>query len=180
MDACCLGKKAGVVVKVEYAGQETALLENGGDVAVGASMAGVKVDQFRGSGGGAGGRRWNLASSFLDQIGNVDAVVWEDVICIAGVVPLDVCELAKIGQVGVVETAVDKKFCHIGVLRFVVCGQLFSVKIKPICCCGESWRKRGEGGRHGGDGRRSAGMLGYSAWDMFVIWLWSVACRAVS
>ena len=40
-------------------------------------MAGVDVDRFRSGGGGAGGRRWDLTSGFLDQTGDGDAVVWK-------------------------------------------------------------------------------------------------------
>ena len=61
---------------LECAGQKTALLKNGGDVAVGASVASINVDHLGGGGGGAGGRRWNLTSGFLDQTRDVDAVVW--------------------------------------------------------------------------------------------------------
>ena len=95
-NACALGKETRVVGKVECTGQETALPENGDDVAKGAGMAGVDVDHFGGGGGGAGGRRWNLTSGFLDQTRDVDAVVWKNVICIGGVVPFDMCELAEV------------------------------------------------------------------------------------
>ena len=40
-----------------------------------------------------------------------------------------------------------------------------------ICSLWESCLKCGGGGFQGGWGRRSAGMLGKSAWDMFVSWL---------
>ena len=53
-NACGLGEKARVGIKVENAGQETALLQNGSDVAVGACVTGVDVNCFRGSGGGTG------------------------------------------------------------------------------------------------------------------------------
>ena len=42
---------------------------------MGASVAGVDVDCFWGSGGGTSGRRWYLASGLVDQTGNVDTVV---------------------------------------------------------------------------------------------------------
>ena len=59
-NACGLGEKARVGVKVEGAGQETALLEDGSDVTMGACVASVDVHCFWGSRGGTGGGRWVL------------------------------------------------------------------------------------------------------------------------
>ena len=75
-NACALGKETRVVGRVD-----------GGDVAKWASVACTDVDRFRSGGGGAGGRRWDLTSGFLDQTGDGDAVVGKSVVCIGGVIP---------------------------------------------------------------------------------------------
>ena len=82
-NACGLGEKARVGIKVENAGQEAALLQNGSDVALGACVTGVDVNCFRGSGGGTSGRRWYGSSGLVDQSGNVDAVVGKGVVGIS-------------------------------------------------------------------------------------------------
>ena len=130
-NACGLGEKARVGVKVEDAGQETALLQNGSDVAVGACVTGVDVNCFRGSGRGAGCRRWYGSSGLVDQTGNVDAVVGEGVVCISGIIPLHMGELAEVGQVVVSEADVSEKLCNVLVLWCVFRSQLCGVEIEP-------------------------------------------------
>ena len=65
-NACGLGEKARVGVKVEGAGQETALLQNGSDVAVGTCVTGIDVNCFWGSGSGTSGRWRYWASGLVD------------------------------------------------------------------------------------------------------------------
>ena len=110
-NACGLGEKARVGVKVESAGQETALLQNGSDVAVGACVTGIDVNCFRGSGSGTSGRRWYWAGGLVDQTGNVDAVVGKGVIGIGGIIHM--CELAEVCQVVEGEADVSKKLCYV-------------------------------------------------------------------
>ena len=54
-------------------------------------------------------------------------MVLVNVISVGGVIPFDVCELAKIGDILVSETAVD-----VCVLWFVGCVKLVSVPIMPV------------------------------------------------
>ena len=110
-NACGLGEKARVGIKVENAGQEAALLQNGSDVALGACVTGVDVNCFRGSGGGTGGRRWYGSSGLVDQTGNVDAVVGKGVVGVSGIIPLHMGELAEVfeGEADVGEELRDVK-----------------------------------------------------------------------
>ena len=130
-NACGLGEKARVGIKVESAGQEAALLQNGSDVALGACVTGVDVNCFRGSGGGTSGRRWYGASGLVDQTGNVDAVVGKGVVGISGIIPLHMGELAEVCQVFEGEADVGEKLCDVEVLWCVFRSQLCGVKIKP-------------------------------------------------
>ena len=108
-NADALGKETRTVWKVEFAGQEAALLEDVGDVATRACVPCIDVDHLGCVGCGTGCRWRKSAGGFLNQTGNGEAVVLVEVICIGGVVPLDVCELAKVGDVFVSETAVEKE-----------------------------------------------------------------------
>ena len=71
--------------------------------------------------------------AFWTRLWNGDAVVLVNVISFGGVIPFDVCELAKIGDILVSETAVD-----VCVLWFVGCVKLVSVPIKPVF---QLWRR---------------------------------------
>ena len=99
-------------------------MQNGGDVALGACVAGVDVNCFRGSRGGTSGRRWYGASGLVDQTGNVDAVVRKGVVGISGVIPLHMGELAEVCQIFEGEADVGEKLCDVEV-------QLCGVKIEP-------------------------------------------------
>ena len=118
-NADALGKETRTVWKVEFAGQEAALLEDVGDVATRACVPGVDVDHLGCVGCGAGGRWRKSASGFLNETGNGEAVVLVEVICIGGVIPLDACELTKIRDVFVSETAVEEECGNVRVLWFV-------------------------------------------------------------
>ena len=85
-----------------------ALLEDVGDVATRACVTCVEVEHLGCVGCGTGCRWRKGAGSFLNETGNGEAVVLVEVVCIGGVVPLDVCELAKVGDVFVSETAVEE------------------------------------------------------------------------
>ena len=89
-DAYGLGKEARVVCEVECAGQETALLEDVGDVAKRAGMARVDVYHLWCGGGGTCGGWWKAAGCFLHKAGNGDAV------SVGSVVPFYVSELSEI------------------------------------------------------------------------------------
>ena len=69
----------------------------------------VEVDHLRCVGCGTGGRWRKSAGGFLDEAGNGEAVVLVKVICIGRVVPLDVCELAKVRNIFVSEAAVKEE-----------------------------------------------------------------------
>ena len=135
-------------------------------------MAGVDVHCLWGSGGGTSGRRWYWAFGLVDQTGDVDTVVGEGVISIGGVIPLHMVELTEVCQIVDGVADVSEHFGYVCVLWFVLCCQLCSVKVKPPCnlfLVGkpvEMWW----GGFQSGWGRRIAGMLGKSAWNMFVMW----------
>ena len=106
-NADALNKETRIVWKVEFAGQEAALVEDVGDVATRACVPCVDVDHLGCVGTGC---RWRKgAVGFLNETGNGEAVVLVEVICIGGVVPLDVCELAKVRNIFVSETAVEEE-----------------------------------------------------------------------
>ena len=67
------------------------------------------VDHLGCVGCGTGCRWRKSAGGFLNKTGNGEAVVLVEVICIGGVVPLDVCELAKIRDIFVSDTAIEKE-----------------------------------------------------------------------
>ena len=128
-DACGLGKETWVIVKVESTGKESALLENGCDVAVGASVYSVDVYGFWGSGCGTSGRRWSGLMGFVDQSWKIETVVGEDVKSVCSVIPLHVVELTKIGQIIDGVASSSKQFGDVGMLRFVLCLQLCGAKV---------------------------------------------------
>ena len=118
-NADALGKEPRVVWKVEFAGEETALLEDVGDVATRAGVSCVDVDNLRCVGSSTGGRWRKGTGGFLNEAGNGEAVVLVKVVYVGGVVPLDVCELAKVRDIFVSETAVEEECGNVGVLWFV-------------------------------------------------------------
>ena len=95
-DAYGLGKEARVVCEVECAGQETALLEDVGDVAERAGVASIDMDQFWCGGGRTCRWWWEAASCFLHKAGDGDAMVWVNVVGVGSVVPFDVSVLSEI------------------------------------------------------------------------------------
>ena len=119
-DACCLGKKARVGVKVEDAGPAVEWPCGPVWPALMCTVSGV-VEVARVAGCGIG----RVALS------DVDTVVGEGVIGIGSVIPLDMCKLSEIGQIIMGEAAVSEQFCNVCVLRFVLCCQLHSMKIEP-------------------------------------------------
>ena len=95
-DAYGLGKETRVVGEVEGAGQETALLEDVGDVAERACVAGIDMDHFWCGGSRTCRWRWETASCFLHKAGDGDAMVLINVMGVGSVVPFDVSELSEV------------------------------------------------------------------------------------
>lgn len=69
---------------------------------------------------------------FVTQAGYGDAVVWENVKGVGGVIPFDVGELTKIREIFVRETTVGEDLGHVGMLGDVFRVELLGLKVEPL------------------------------------------------